>query len=67
MRIAVKAYRLREAARQALREDDLPRAVRSAAAAEALHGTAAGRLLWRVGVLLTTEPPSHPGRPPAGT
>lgn len=52
MRIAAQAYRFREAARQALVAGDPPQTVRSATKAEALHATAAGRRLKRVGVLL---------------
>lgn len=52
MRIAAQAYRLREAARLALDAGDLPRAVRSATKAEALHATAEGQRLKRAGALL---------------
>lgn len=52
MRIAAQAYRLRAAARRALGAGDPSRAVRSATQAEALHATAAGRRLRRVGELL---------------
>jgi len=62
MRIAVQAYRLREAARLALVAGDLPRAVRSATKAEALHATAAGRRLKRAGAILAAadQPKSCP-------
>jgi hypothetical protein len=47
MALAAHAWRLREAARQALRQGDCPSALASARAAQQLQATAEGRfLVW---------------------
>jgi hypothetical protein len=52
MRLQVRAYRLREAARRALLEGDAARARAAAAEAQRLHRTAAGRRLERLAAWL---------------
>jgi len=70
MRLAVRAWRLREEARSALARGDLAEARRLAEAAQALHGTPRGASLWLLATWLATphalrHPPTdgHPARP----
>jgi hypothetical protein len=63
MRLTVKAWQLRQAARQALGAGDAARALGLASEAQAIQSTGSGEALGLLGAWLTTgAPPSRAGQ-----
>jgi hypothetical protein len=56
MRLAVKAWRLRESARRALEAGDFDKAARLAAEAQSTQATPAGQALWVLSEWLSCDP-----------